>query len=141
MASAAVAGFKGKIYSSTSTSGTLTKIGEVRDFVLTLDRPQIDAKSRDSGENPDWIMGIETWGVTAEYLEVSTDAFHRSLADVAIAGTKGKIELYPTGSSSHQAFTGEGFLTGCESGHPNEDAIIANVTFAGAGALSRTSTG
>lgn len=141
MATAATAGFKGELFLSTSTGGAVAKIAELRNYELTVEVPMIDAKSRDSGTNPDSIPGIESWSWTAEYLEVSTNAGHRSVFDVAIAATKIKCELYPTGSSSEQSFTGEGYMENWGSVSPNDDAAASNVSFRGTGALTRTSTG
>jgi len=113
---------------------------ELRNYELTVERPMFSAISRDSGENPDSIPGIETWGFTAEYLEVSTNAGHRSVFDLMNAATKIKSELYPTGSSSEQAFAGEGYMENWGSVSPNDDAAATNITFKGTGALTRTST-
>ena len=88
----------------------------------------------------DKVAGIQQWSGTAEYLQVMSNAGHKSVADVMLGRVRVDGYFYPTGSSSDGYFNGDMYLTGWGLAHPNEDALAANITFEGTGALTRTSS-
>ena len=62
MATAAIAGYKALVKTSTSsTGGTLTKIAELRDYTLTTTHDTFDATSHDSSGERERIGGITGW--------------------------------------------------------------------------------
>ena len=71
MATAAIAGYKALVKTSTSsTGGTLTQIAELRDYTLTGTHDTFDATSHDSSGERERIGGITGWTASAEALFV-----------------------------------------------------------------------
>lgn len=140
MATNAIAGYKGKVLVSASTSAAVAALAEVRNWELALDHTPIDATSHDSSGDRELIAGIGHWTGTAEFLQVMGNSGHQSLFDVTAARTKVLFEFYATGSSSDGYYNGEGFLGGFNLGSPNEDGLQTNVSFEGSGAVVRNSS-
>lgn len=138
MATASVAGYKGVFAASTAApAGTVTKLGEVRNFELTMDHAPIDATSHDSSGDKEVIAGVGSWNGSAEFLHVQADTEQQEAHDVLAGRTKVDFEFYPTGSSGDGYYHGDGFFTGWSLASPNEDAAAVNVGFEGTGALAR----
>lgn len=137
----ALAGYKAKLYTSTSTGGTKTNIAELRDWTIRQSHAPINVTSHDSSGDRELIKGSGQWGGNAAGLYVSSGATHQGIQDVLAGRTKVDMEAFPTGSSSQGYFSGEIFITEFEASFPNEDAGAYNLSFEGHGVLTSTSTG
>lgn len=137
MATSAIAGYKGVLALSTAAGGTVTEVGEIRNFNLSVEHAEIDATSHDSSGDREVIGGVGSWSGTAEWLHVQADVEQIEAYDVLVGRTKIDMEFYPTGSSGDGYYSGDGFLTGWELASPNDDAAAANISFVGTGALTR----
>lgn len=137
MATSALAGYKAVLALSTSTSGAVTKIAELRDYTMSVEHAEIDATSHDSSGDREIIAGTGSWNGTAELLTVIADATQKAAFDLLTARTKVDAEFYPTGSSSDGFFNGQMFFTGFDMSAPNDDALATSISFAGTGVLAR----
>lgn len=140
MATSALAGYKAVLALSTSTSGSVTKIAELRDYTMSVEHAEIDATSHDSSGDREIIAGTGSWSGSAELLSVIADATQKAAFDLVTARTKVDAEFYPTGSSSDGLFSGQMFLTGFDMSAPNDDALGTSISFAGTGVLTRSSS-
>lgn len=143
MATAAVAGYKGAFFFSTSTSGTETRAVEVTDFTLTGEHAEIDATSHDSSGTREVIAGIDSWSGSAEALHVMSSGAAGTMnaaLDVLLAKTLVDFEFIPTGSSSDGYYAGSGYFTNWELSAPGEDALATSLSFVGTGALTRAAS-
>ena len=140
MASNGIAGFKGMIALSSADAAASSDIAEIRNFTIDTSMTTIDVTTHDSSGHRDKVAGIQQWSGTAEYLQVMSNAGHKSVADVMLGRVRVDGYFYPTGSSSDGYFNGDMYLTGWGLAHPNEDALAANITFEGTGALTRSSS-
>jgi TP901-1 family phage major tail protein len=135
MATAAIAGYKGVIKTSTASGGASSAIAELREYTLTAAAGTFDATSHDSSGSRERIGGIDEWSGNAEYIYARTDAEQQAALDTLIAKTKVDFEFFPEQSTSERHFTGSGFFTSWEQGTPNEDIIAVNVEFEGTESL------
>lgn len=141
MATSSVAGYKGLLKLSTSsTGGTLTAIAELRNFSIKNDRPELDATSHESSGFREVIAGSANWTGTADYLTVTTNATHKAAYDLLYNQTKVTGEFMPTGSSSDGYFTGSLYINSWDFSSPLADATASNIAFVGTGALTRSSS-
>ena len=140
MATAALAGYKGVMLASSSDGGSPTKILELQDYTISVEHAEIDATSHDSSGSREVIGGIDSWTVTADILQVTTDVSHQNAFDRTVGKEKVDFEFYPTGSSSDGFYSGSGFFSGFEMGAPNEDALNASLSAVGTGTLTRSSS-
>lgn len=138
--SGAIAGYKAKLYTSTSTGGTKTKIAELRDFTIRQTHSPINATSHDSSGDRELIAGNGSFAGSASGLYLSSGANHQGIQDVLSGRTKVDMEAFPTGSSSQGYYSGEIFITDFEASFPNEDAAAYSLSFEGHGVLTSTST-
>lgn len=136
----ALAGYKAKLLSSTSTGGAVTAIAELRDFTLSVAHAEIDATSHDSSGDREIIAGSGSWNGTADLLHVTANQSQKNVFDLLVSRVKVDTEFYPTGSSSDGFFNGEIFFTGFDLSAPNDDAAATALTFAGNGVLTRGSS-
>ena len=143
MATAALAGYKAIVKTSTSsTSGAQTSIGELRDYTLTGTHDTFDATSHDSSGERERIGGITGWTGSAEALYLDDNTSQRQIFEVLNGQTKIDLSFMPVGSSSGDHWTGAGFITGHELTGPNEDAAALAIEIEGTGVLTlTTSTG
>jgi predicted secreted protein len=136
----ATAGYAGFLYAGAST-GSITKIAELREWTISAEMSEIDATSHDSSGQREIIAGIRSWSGSAEYLFASTAATQTQLHDLLVGGTKTDFEFYPIGTSSgFPTYSGEGYMTSWELTGPNEDAIAANVSFVGTDTLTQSTS-
>lgn len=143
MATAAVAGYKGAFFFSTSTAGTPTRAVEITDFTLTGEHSEIDATSHDSSGTREVIAGIDSWSGSADALHVMSSAEAGSMNaafDVLTAKTLVDFEFIPTGSSSDGYYNGSGYFTNWELSAPNEDALAVSLSIVGTGVLTRAAS-
>ena len=140
MATAAIAGYKGKVSLSTSTGGSKAEIAELRDYTLSGTHDTFDATSHDSSGERERIGGITGWTGSAEALYVDDTATQRDVFDVLNTQAKVDFEFFPIGSSSGDSWSGTGFVTSHELTGPNEDAAALALEFEGTGVLTRTTS-
>ena len=141
MATAAIAGYKALVKTSTSsTGGTLTQIAELRDYTLTGTHDTFDATSHDSSGERERIGGITGWTGSAEALFVDDDASQRQMFEALNGQTKVDFSFMPIGSSSGDHWVGSGFITGHELTGPNEDAAAMSIEIEGTGVLTLTTS-
>ena len=137
MATAAIAGYKALVKTSTSsTGGTLTQIAELRDYTLTASHDTFDATSHDSSGERERIGGITGWTGSAEALFVDDDASQRQMFEALNGQTKVDFSFMPIGSSSGDHWVGSGFITGHGLTGPNEDAAAMSIEIEGTGVLT-----
>jgi len=140
MASSATAGFRGLMYFSTSTGGSVAKAAEIMDWSINIEHAEIDVTSHDSSGTREIISGIDQWSGSAEMLHVmagSGPGSANAIFDLMTAKTKVDFEFYPTGSSSDGYYAGSGFFTGYEISAPMDGALATNLTFVGSDKLTR----
>ena len=140
MATAAIAGYKALLFTSTSTGGTLAQVAELKDYSIDVSHAEIDVTSHDSSGTREIIAGIDQWSGGGEISYVVASTQHQSMFDVLIGKTRIDFEFHPTGSSSDGAFSGQGFISGFNMSAPTEDALNASLTFVGNGQLTRISS-
>ena len=141
MATSAIAGYKGVFgFSTSSTGGTISELGELRNFSVTFEHTEIDATSHESSGFREVIGGIASWSGDAEHLHVMGNATHKAVFDLLSGKTKVDMEFFPTGSSSDGYYSGDGYFTNWNLSSPNEDALATNISFVGTGALTRSSS-
>lgn len=140
MATAAIAGYKAIVKTSTSTGGAQTKIGELRDYTLSGTHETFDATSHDSSGERERIGGITGWTGSAEALYVDDNASQRQVFDSLNGQIKVDFSFMPIGSSSGDHWTGTGFVTGHELTGPTEDAAAVALEFEGTGVLTHTTS-
>lgn len=142
MATAAFAGYKAIVKTSTAAGQSETKIGELRDYTLTGTHDTFDAMSHDSSGERERIGGITGWTGSAEALFLDDDASQRQVFTALNGQTKVSFSFMPIGSSSGDHWVGDGFITGHELTGPNEDAAALAIEMEGTGVLTlTTSTG
>jgi len=137
MATSAVAGYRGKVLASTTSTGAVTAIAEVKNFSLTVEMAEIDATSHESSGHREVIGGTNSWSGSADYLQVMANATHQETYDMLVTKTLSTFEFYPTGSSGDGYYTGTGYFTNWELASPNDDALAVSISLVGSGALTR----
>ena len=140
MATAAIAGYKAIVKTSTAAGQSQSKIGELRDYTLTGTHDTFDATSHDSSGERERIGGITGWTGSAEALFVDDDASQRQIFNALTGQTKVDFSFMPIGSSSGDHWTGSGFITGHELTGPNEDAAAMSIEMEGTGVLTLTTS-
>lgn len=142
MATQAIAGYTAIVQTSTAVGGTLTKIGELREYSVQGSHETFDATSHDSSGERERIGGITDWTGSAEALYLDDNATQRQVYDALSERTLVDFTFMPVGSSSGDHWTGSGFVTSHEITGPNNDAAALALEFEGSGTLTlTTSTG
>ena len=138
MATAAFAGYKGIVKTSTAAGSSETKIGELREYSVTGAHETFDATSHDSSGERERIGGIVGWTGSAEALLIDDDATQRQVFTALNGATKVSFSFMPIGSSSGDHWVGDGFITSHEVSGPNEDAAALGLEFEGTSVLTLT---
>ena len=138
MPTAAFAGYKGLVTTTTSTGGGKTKIGELRDYTLTNTHDTFDATSHDSSGERERIGGITGWTGSAEALYLDDNASQLQTFTALNGQTQVDFTFEPVGSTSSDHWIGTGFITGFEISGPNEDAAAVAIEMEGTGAITAT---
>lgn len=137
MATAAIAGFKGKVAASSSVGGAVTVIAEVRDWSLTGEHAQLDATSKDSSGAREFISGLDQWSGSIEHLYAGDSATQKNLFDALFNKTTVDMEFYPQGTSSQfPIYSGSAVFTSWGLNSPNEDITTITADFQGSGTLT-----
>lgn len=135
-----IAGYKGVLAFTTSTGGTASELGSLRNFSIDQTMSPIDVTTHDSSGYREIIRGITQWSGSAEFLYVTASTNHKALSDLVGTSVPVTGSFYPTGSSSDGYWSGTMYFTNWGVSAPNEDALASNVAFEGTGVLTRTSS-
>lgn len=129
----AITGRLAYIYASTDTTQTgtsqQTKILQLQDYTLTVDRKVIDVTNHDSSGYDESLSGTVklTWDAKVVYF--STGAGQKALRS-ALLGTNPTaypISLLQTSKTSAHKYTGVTRLTGFTVSHPTENAVLGTL--------------
>lgn len=137
MATAAIAGYKAKLYVSTDGGNTYNLVGEVRNLTLRVEADNIDVTSHDSAGWREFIQGLKQWTATAEALYVDTNAQQDAVYAALTGGTVIDLRIYAEEASGKEQWEGEARVTSWELSGPNDDAAVVNLEFQGTGALTK----
>lgn len=137
MATAAIAGYTGKVWAGPST-GSILEIAEIRNYEVSIEQTELDATSHDSSGQREILLGIRSWTGSAEYLFASNTSSQTQLHDLIVNGTKATFEFYPNASSSaFPVYYGDAFVSSWSLGGPMDDPTINNVEVMGTGTLTQ----
>jgi hypothetical protein len=95
MATAGIAGYSGFLYAG-PTTGSITKIAELREWTLSAEMSEIDATSHDSSGTREVIAGVRSWSGSAEFLHAGSST-QLQLHDMMVGGTPATFYFYPEG--------------------------------------------
>ncbi len=137
MATAAIAGYKGKLQLAPST-GTLVTVNEIRDWGFSGEMAEIDATSRDSSGHREVLVGIRNWTGSAEYLMGSSHSSQAELYKAWYYGYACDVAVYPAGTSAFPKYSGTCYVTGWNPSGPHDDAVGVSLDFTGTGVLTQT---
>jgi len=140
MASSAIPGFEGHVFVSTDGGTTFTKLCELREVTLTVERDTIDVTSHCSNGWKDNITGNAMWNASADALYVQTDAPQNALWDALISRDSLLFQFIPKGENAQtgdQIWQGTGIITSYELSLPNDDASAVSVEILGQGEIQR----
>jgi len=141
MATGAIAGFSGALYASTSTGGSVVKVAEIREWSVNGEQDSIDATSKDSSGDREFIGGLRQWTASAEHLYAGDSTTQKMLFELITGGTKHDLEFYPQGTSTgYPIYTGQALVTSWDLSSPNDDAAAVSVEWQGDGALTKSSS-
>jgi predicted secreted protein len=129
MATASIAGFKGKIL----IGGTA--IAELTDVTLEIDEKTYNSTSHDSAGWEENIYGNASWKATGKSLYVETDAQRVAIRNALINKTTVSVEFDPLVAATHEKFTGTALVTKYSHGAPNENVQTMDWELLGTGAL------
>lgn len=121
--------------------GAYTKIAELRDVTLTVERDVIDVSSHSSSGWKDNILGLAQWSASAEALYVHSDAKQDSLYNALVDPDNNVLtfRFVPEGSvgvvGTHEKWEGQGIITSWELASPNDNASAVSISILGVGAL------
>lgn len=140
MATAAIPGFQGQVMVSTD-GVNYTKLCELREVTITVERDTIDATSHCSAGWKENILGNAQWSASADALYVDGDANQTAVYDALINRTDLYFKFQPTGETPQAGDTlwsGIGIITSWELSLPNDDAAAVSVEILGKGALTKS---
>lgn len=130
MATAGIAGFKGKIL----IGGTA--VAELTDVTLEITSKMYDATSHDSAGWEESIVGNNSWKATAKTVWNESDAQRVALRNALLNKTSVTFEFDPLVSVGHEKFTGTGFVDKYSHAAPNTDKQTLDLEITGTGALT-----
>lgn len=139
--SQAIAGFESQLYIDVG-GGNYTRIGEMKEVTMRIERDQIDVSSHSSVGWKDHIHGLAQWSATSNYLYIQTDTVQGVLWNALIDRTILHFRFRGNGDNADigdEQFEGDGIITSWEASGPNTDAVAVAINVLGSGALSKTS--
>jgi predicted secreted protein len=144
MATVAIPGFKATMYLATSSSGgTARKLGELKDFTLTLAGGTLDATSKDSAGWKEHLPGLKEWSGSgsAQYLMESADVGQEE-AYTALTGGHPiycwlKEASTATGGGGTQVWKGLAVVTGLDVESPLDGPAGYKVSLKGTATLAK----
>lgn len=140
MATQAIAGFESQLYVDVG-AGVYTKIGEMKEVTMRVERDVIDVSSHSSVGWKDNINGLAQWSATTNYLYIQGDTPQETLWDALIDRTVIHFRFRHKGDNSvanDDSYEGDGIVTSWEVAGPNNDASATAVDILGSGALTKT---
>ncbi len=143
MATAAIAGFKARLYVATSLGATQSKFGELADVTLNIAEGAMDATSKDSGGWKEYLPGLREWGITGSglYLGETTDAGQNVLWTEIGAQSAIYLQLYELSTATGNVmWTGNAVVTALDIGSPLDKPADIKITAKGTGALTKSAT-
>lgn len=142
MASQAFAGFLSQLYVDIG-GAVYTKIAEMKEVTLRIERDTIDVSSHGSQGWKDNITGLALWTATSNYLYIEGSASQEALYSALIDRTVLNFRHIPRGleaiAGANYKYEGQGVVTSWEVSGPNNDAAASAIDVQGAGALVRSS--
>lgn len=142
MPTQAIAGFVSQFYIRTAVGPpeVYTKIGEMKDVTISIQRDQIDVSSHSTAGWKENIAGLAQWSANASYIYVEGDVAQEVLYDAFINYAPLYFKFAPRGDatqSGQNIWVGWGIVTSWDISGPNNDAVMSNVQIQGQGALDR----
>lgn len=108
-------------------------IAEARDIELPSSHDEIDASTRGSSGNKQWLMGMREWTVTIDQLWVFSDAGRQALETAYFARSLVEVSFLDKDGNGYE---GCAFVREFTFGQPLNDAVTYNVTLRGHDALT-----
>lgn len=144
MPTASLTGRTGFIYFSTNLSAAtsaMTKVGELNDATLTVNRKTIDVTNHDSSGYQENLHGIMDWKVSAKvnYISTQVGAKIPILQLVASAPLSVRVSVAATTSKTARLFVGNAKVTKFEQTMPTDKQEVGTIELVGTGAITRTS--
>jgi predicted secreted protein len=136
MATGAQAGRIGAIYQGNTTSA-FTKIGEVRNWRITLTHRPIDATSNDSSGWDESIKGQQAGTLSWEALYLSGNAAQKEVRKQFSTSGSQTYRLYPS-SAGTAKWTFTGWLTQFSVGGSHDQPALFNGEIQGTGSFTYT---
>lgn len=140
MPSAALAGRRGSIALSATSTGTVSEIAEVRNWEINPSQEHIDVTSFDSGGNAEFIAGRKSWTASIGALFVSTEADQNIVREMfSSGGIKKWFSLFPSTTKTTK-WTGYAFVQNYRVGAADDNSpVLFDVSLQGTGAFVYTS--
>ena len=144
MATAALTGRAGQLRFSTNLAAlttALTKVAELMDCTLTVNRKEIDVTSHDSSGYKSVLYGIMDAKLTAKVNYISTGAAQKNLAIqlLASAPLKMRASVLASTQTSKKKWEFNCIITKFEQSLPTDKQIVGTVEAIVDGAITRTS--
>lgn len=137
MASAAIAGYTGKVWAGPST-GSVQEVAEIRNYEISIEQTELDATSHDSSGQREILLGVRSWSGSAEYLFAANTSSQTQLHALIVDGTKGTFYFYPNASSSsYPIYYGDAYVSSWSLAGPMDDPTVNNIEFMGTGTLTQ----
>lgn len=141
MATGAIAGFAGAMFASTSTSGSVVRIAEIREWSISGETDTYDVTSKDSSGDREFIPGLRQWTASAEHLYAGDTTSQTYLFEMVSGGIKHTLEFYPQGSSTaFPIYSGQAFMSSWDLTSPNDDAAAVSIEWQGDGSLTMSTS-
>lgn len=144
MATASIPGFKATMYLATSSSGgTARKLGELKDFTITLAGGAMDATSKDSAGWKENLPGLKEWSGSgsAQYLMESADVGQEEAYTALTGGYPIYVWLKQmttaAGTGGTQVWKGSAVVTGLDVESPLDGAAGYKVSLKGTATLTK----
>lgn len=137
MATAGIAGRRGFFGVAATSSGTSTRVGEIRDFEVNPTMSPIDATSNDSSGWEEIIQGNRAWTMTAEAIYLSANASQVLIRETLSSGATRHFTIRPT-TGGTALWRGTGFVTSYNVRGTQDGVQLTNVQIKGTRAFVYT---
>lgn len=146
MATASIPGFKADVYVAASSDGTTpVRVGEIKDFTLTIAEGAMEATSKDSAGWREFLPGLREWSGSGSglYLLDSTNAGQVSTYECLRQGNLIGLTLYEassvfiTGGQVFSKYTGNAVVTGFDIEAPLDGPAGIKIALKGTAALTK----
>jgi predicted secreted protein len=125
-----VIGKECKLYIGTAGTQAATLVGNVRDLTLTLERAEIDASARDSGDWVEVVPGMKAATIEFELRWIPADANFATIRDAFLNGTAIACLIVDglKTVTGVQGLDGDFVVLGFSRPEPLQDLVTARVT-------------